>query len=219
MIGKPARVPRAAGAMTRLLAASTRRPATARRPRRPCGRPCDRVARDRGVGRDDAVDAVARAASRRSTPTCASSRSGAILTNIGTCAAVALRQFGAARLQRLPAARRARSSPCSARRLRVFGLRDVDGHVVGVRHRRRAGRAGSRRRRARSACRVLADVQPDDAAGGAKAARALHVGDEGIEAVVVEAEPVDQRLPSRQPEHARLRVARLRPAASRCRPR
>ena len=39
------------------------------------------------------------------------------------------------------------------------------------------------------------------------------------EAVVVEAEPVDQRLGLGQAEHARLRVAGLRPSASRCRPR
>ena len=51
--------------------------------------------------------------------------------------------------------------------------------------------------------RVLADVQAEDAAAAAKA-RLPHVGDERGQAVVVEAEPVDQRLRSGQAEHARL---------------
>ena len=40
--------------------------------------------------------------------------------------------------------------------------------------------------------------------------RALHVGHEGGQPLVVEAQPVDQRLRRRQAEHARLGVARLR---------
>jgi hypothetical protein len=57
--------------------------------------------------------------------------------------------------------------------------------------------------------RVLADVQSEDAALLPKA-RALHVGDEGREPAVVEAEPVDQRVGVGQTPHSRLRVARLR---------
>ena len=40
---------------------------------------------------------------------------------------------------------------------------------------------------------------------------AAHVRDEGVDPGVVEAHPVDQRLALRQPEHARLRIAGLRP--------
>ena len=46
-----------------------------------------------------------------------------------------------------------------------------------------------------------------------KLLRALHVGDEGLQAVVVEAQAVDQRVGLRQAEHARLGVAGLRLAA------
>src|SRR5258708_1935545 len=56
---------------------------------------------------------------------------------------------------------------------------------------------------------VLADVQAEDAAAGGKS-RPPAVGDERGQAVVVEAEPVDQRLRPRQAEHARPDVARLR---------
>jgi hypothetical protein len=94
------------------------------------------------------------------------------------------------------------------------GARDVDRHVVGVRvHAVQAGQVVVGRALDRRGG-VLADVQPQQhrPCAGAKA-RALHVGDEGIQAFVVEAQPVDQRVGLRQAEHARLRVARLRPWA------
>ena len=87
--------------------------------------------------------------------------------------------------------------------------RDVDGDVVGMRidageaDQVVVGGALDRRRR------VLADVQAEDAAAGAKA-RLPDVGDERGQAVVVEAEPVDQRAGLGDAEHARLRIARLR---------
>ena len=90
------------------------------------------------------------------------------------------------------------------------GAADVDGDVVGVREHAFESdqvvvhRVLDRRRG------VLADVQAEHAAGGAKAACALHVGDEGVEALVVEAQAVDQRVGGRQAEHARLRIAGLR---------
>jgi len=52
---------------------------------------------------------------------------------------------------------------------------------------------------------VLADVQAQDAALAAKA-RTLDVGQKGVEPVVVEAEPVDQRTRLLQAEDARLRT-------------
>src|SRR5207302_2931277 len=53
---------------------------------------------------------------------------------------------------------------------------------------------------------VLADVDTEDAAP-ARAGDVLH---ERVDADVVEAETVDERLRLRQPEQARLRIARLR---------
>ena len=92
--------------------------------------------------------------------------------------------------------------------LRV-GAGDVDGDIVGVRvdagqadqvvvHRPFDRRGG-----------VLADVQPQDAAGATEAACALHVGQEGLQPLVVEAQAVDQRAGVGQAEHARLGVAGL----------
>ncbi len=97
-------------------------------------------------------------------------------------------------------------------RAQVGGVRagDVDRHVVGVRvdavEARQVVVGGALDRRGG----VLADVQAEDAAGAAEAARAPHVGEEGGQPLVVEAEPVDERAGGGQAEHARLRVARLR---------
>ena len=60
---------------------------------------------------------------------------------------------------------------------------------------------------------VFADVQAQQhgvAARGLSAPRALHIGHEGVQALVVEAQAVDQGVGLRQAEHARLGVARLR---------
>ncbi len=56
---------------------------------------------------------------------------------------------------------------------------------------------------------VLADVQAQHTTNLAPL-RCLHVADERIDAAVVEAHAVDQRIGRRQPKHARPRVARLR---------
>ena len=91
--------------------------------------------------------------------------------------------------------------------LRV-GAGDVDGDVVGVWV--DAGQADQvvidRVLDRRDG--VLADVQAQDAAVAAKA-RLLDVGQEAVEAFVVEAQAVDQRARLGQAEHARLWVARL----------
>ena len=84
--------------------------------------------------------------------------------------------------------------------------RDVDRDVRRARvDRAQAGEVvvgGARVRRVE----VLADVEAEDAAPR----RARDVGEEPLDAVVVEAEPVDERFGLGQPEEARLRVAGLR---------
>ncbi len=55
---------------------------------------------------------------------------------------------------------------------------------------------------------VLADVDPEQAT---LALRTLDIAHERVDAAVVEAEPVDHRFVAGQAEHARLRVAGLRP--------
>ena len=90
----------------------------------------------------------------------------------------------------------------------ALGVRrgNVDGDVGGARvDGAQAGEivvGGARVRRVE----VLADVEAQDAAP----LRAGRVGEEPLDAVVVEAEPVDRALRLRQPEEARLRVAGLR---------
>ena len=104
------------------------------------------------------------------------------------------------RVQRLVALQRAQ--------VRGVGAGDVDRHVVGMRiHAVQADQVvvhGPLDRR----CGVLADVEAQQhrrLAGVAPEARALHVGQEGVQPFVVEAQPVDERVALRQPEHARLR--------------
>ena len=58
---------------------------------------------------------------------------------------------------------------------------------------------------------IPADVQSEDAAALGSEAGSRDVGEKAIEAVVVEAEAVDQRLRLREPEQPRARIAGLRP--------
>src|SRR5215831_5997781 len=57
---------------------------------------------------------------------------------------------------------------------------------------------------------VLADVESQNAAARGTESRPLHVGEEALDAVVVEAEAVDQRFGFRQTEESRLRISGLR---------
>ena len=124
-------------------------------------------------------------------------------------AAVLLAQLAAAGLQ---GGEQGVQRLVALQRAQVLRVRagDVDGHVVGMRV--HAGQAdqvvvdGALDRRGG----VLADVQAEDAAAAPERGRPRDVGQEGVEAVVVETQPVDQRVGRGQPEHARLRVAGLR---------
>ncbi len=111
-------------------------PAPARRYRPPassaCGRPCDRVARDRGVGGDHAVHAVA-------------AQRGGDHLDLGFVEirrdlheqrhppAMPLRPAARALVATAPSSASSASSLCSARRLLGVGAGDVDRHVVGMR--------------------------------------------------------------------------------------
>jgi hypothetical protein len=83
---------------------------------------------------------------------------------------------------------------------------NVDGDVGGASvHGAQAGEIVVRGPRIRRV-EVLADVEAQDA-GPLRAGR---IGEEPLDAIVVEAEPVDERFGLRQPEEARLRIAGLR---------
>ena len=89
------------------------------------------------------------------------------------------------------------------------GARDVDGDVVGVRV-----DAGQRSQVVIGGAlygggSVLADVQAQQHGAALAEARALHIGHEGLQALVVEAQAVDQGLRIGQAEHAGPGIARL----------
>ena len=173
-----------------------------------------RVARQRGVGGDDAVHAVALQRGR--------DHLDLRLVEVGRDLHEQRHPLALPRGQRLALvgdrAEQGVERLVALQRAQVGGVgaRDVDRHVVGVRidavqaDQVVVDRALDRRGR------VLADVEAQQhrrLGRVAPEARALHVGDEGVEPFVVEAEPVDQRVALRQAEHARLRVAGLRPWA------
>ena len=141
----------------------------------------------------------------------AASRSGAILTNNGTWRVCRWRSTTAAFAIARPAVRPAPCRSAGHAGRRVLGLRDVDGHVVGVWidavepeqvvvHRARDRRG-----------RVLADVQPDDAAGRAEAVRAPHVAPRTPpRPSLLKPRRLISASAGCQPEDARLRIAGLR---------
>ena len=167
----------------------------------------DRGARDRRVGRDHAVDAVAHERCSNQ-PNLRLVEVGRDLHEHRYHAAVPRRQRCLALLQR----REQHVQRCVVLQgAQVLSVRagDVDGDIVGVRvHTVQAQQVvvgGAFDRRAR----VLADVEAEHAALAAKTGT-LHVRQEGVQPVVVEAQPVDQCPRFRQPVHARLGIARLR---------
>mmetsp|Transcript_21394 Transcript_21394/g.82924 ORF Transcript_21394/g.82924 Transcript_21394/m.82924 type:complete len:265 (+) Transcript_21394:6278-7072(+) len=165
------------------------------------------VARNRGVGRDDAVDAVDLERLRDHADLGFLQVGRDLDEHRHAPAGLALqlqlallkpRQQG---VQRLVALQRPQ--------VLGVGAGDVDGDVVGVgEHALKPDQVVVHRVLDRRGG-VLADVQAEDAAGRAEAVGALHVGDEAVQALVVEAQPVDQGLGFGQAEHARLVVAGL----------
>ena len=132
-------------------------------------------------------------------------RSGAILTTIGVylpCVSAS------AACSFLSAVRSASSASSACRLAQSLGVRrrDVDRHVRSARiDGAQAGEVvvdGARVRRVE----ILADVEAEDALPR----RARDVGEEPLDAVVVESHPVDQRLRFGQAEEARPRIAGLR---------
>ena len=118
-----------------------------------------RVARQRGVGGDDAVDAVALQRGgdeRRSAPRPGRARS----SRTSARAAMPLRPVLRGAACNAPSRASSAASLCSARRFFVFGLRDVDRHVVGVRvdavQAEQVVVGGALDRRARRSCRCSA---------------------------------------------------------------
>jgi hypothetical protein len=184
-----------------------------RSPRQPAGlvavfEPAHRVARRRRVGRDHAVDAAA-PQGRGDPREFGVVEVGGDLHEDRHRRAAPRGELGAARVQRAEQ-RVERLVVLQRAQIARVGARDVDRDVIGMRVDRVepgeiVGRRALDRRR-----RVLADVEADDAARGAKTPRLFDVGDEGVDAVVVEPEAVDQRLRLGQPEEPRLRVAGLR---------
>ena len=172
------------------------------------GQPLHRVAADGGVGGDHAVHAVALQRGGNHAHLLLAQVRGDLHKDgyapaLGGSELFTVPGHGAKQaVQRLVALQRAQV-------LRV-GRADVHRHIVGMRvHALQAGQVVARGVLDGRAG-VLADVQAQQQRLALPAHLGLlHVGDEGVQPLVVEAQAVDQGARLGQAEHARLGVARL----------
>jgi len=171
------------------------------------GQPLDRVARNRGVCRNDGVEAVA--------PHRIGNDADLFVVEVGRDLErnrhQALRLLGQRIAARAQGAEQLVEFIGRLQLAQVLGVgrTDVDRDVAGVGVDAVEAVQVIVDRAFDRSVGVLADVQAEDAALGVKA-RALHIGNEGIDAAVVETHAIDDRVGRGQPEHARAWVARLR---------